>query len=114
MLNNQNLSNNSVILISDVAENEHAIKCVTEKRPCCMTEKLGEWYYPNGTMVPKRVDFWWMFYRTRDNNGVVNLNRASENNATGTYCCEVPDKNCDGLNHKLCVELGRFNITISL
>ena len=72
-----------------------------------MTQKIGEWYYPNNTMVPKRVAYEWIFYRDRDNDGSVNLNRMSNSDATGTYCCQVPDKNCDGLYHTLCIDLGK-------
>ena len=110
MFNNQNLSNNSIVQISNVGTDELAIRCVTERIPCCKARKSGEWYYPNGTVVPKRVDYNWIFYRNRNDNGSVNLNRMSDSYATGTYCCQVPDKNCDGLNHTLCVELGKFKL----
>ena len=107
------LLNNSILLASDVGVNENAVVCRTERRPCCKTginTKFGEWYYPNNSMVP-RMSERWLFYRDRADNGTINLNRVSENEVTGKFCCQAPDKYCDGLNHTLCVELG--NITNS-
>ena len=102
------LLNNSVLLASSISVQENAVVCKTERRPCCKTAKFGEWYYPNNSMVP-RMSEGWLFYRDHTDNGIINLNRVSESEITGKFCCQVPDKNCDDLNHTLCVELGNVN-----
>jgi hypothetical protein len=104
------LLNNSILLASRVGINETAVVCKTGRRPCCKTgpAKYGEWYY-NNSMVP-RMSVGWLFYRDRTDNGTINLNRVNESNeVTGKFCCQAPDKYCDGLNHILCVELGKIN-----
>ena len=96
---------NDVINIMDVGENESALICQTDLRPCCKysTFRAGEWYYPNGEVVPiegKKRDF----YRNRGDDGTVRLNR--RNNATypnGIYRCEIPDHR--GINQTLHIDL---------
>ena len=87
-----NLTNNSVVVITDIetgADGSRLI-CATTFRPCCKGGLRGEWYYPNGAMVPGSSageDF----HRSRSNNGEVRLNR--RNNAmspTGIFRCELP------------------------
>ena len=64
--------------------------CQTDLRPCKIS-RAGEWYYPNGTAVPiegRQQDF----YRNRDDNGTVRLNRRNNANyPVGVYRCEIPD-----------------------
>ena len=83
--------NGDSILIGDIGEgDEAALLCVTDLVQCCRGEALGEWFYPNESLVRvngNNDDF----YRDR-RLGSVRLNR--RNNATspiGQYCCEVPD-----------------------
>ena len=60
-------------------------------------------------MVP-RMSERWLFYRSRADNGTINLNRVNETKeVTGKFCCHAPDQYCDDLNHTLCVELGNVN-----
>ena len=71
--------------------------------------QFGQWYYPDGSMVPNNAageDF----YRGRGNNQTIHLSR--RNNAqspTGSFCCEVPD-NSDVI-HTLCLTLGTDTVT---
>ena len=68
---------------------------------------LGDWYFPDGTMVPRNVnspngDFTRSVYTHQ-----VRLNR--RNNATtplGTYTCGVPDMN----GHTATITLGEFTV----
>ena len=94
-LGTHNLTNNSVVVITDIetgADGSRLI-CATTFTPCCKDGKQGEWYYPNGTMVPGSSageDF----HRRRSNDGEVRLNR--RNNAmspTGIFHCELPGPN---------------------
>lgn len=84
---------NDIIDISDVAENNSALICQTNLRPCCRTGfHADEWYYPNGTAVPIEgtgSDIYW----NRGDDGTVKLNRRSNvNHPAGIYRCEVPDE----------------------
>ena len=99
--------NNSVLFIGDIGEfsTGSAILCTTNKNPCCSTppNRFGEWYYPNGSMIPNNAAGY-SFFRTRGYNQTIRLN--SRNNAqspTGSFCCELPDDS--DVNHTLCVIL---------
>jgi hypothetical protein len=112
LLNGTRYANNSEILIFEIgqvnseAESDvnEALQCVTNKMPCCRSDRIGQWYFPNGMLVSVkgRSQF---FYRDRGDNGTVNLNRVSENvmSPTGQFCCVVPDSN--GTNQTLCVNI---------
>ena len=87
------LTNNSVVNITDIEDGRSGgspLTCTTTFRSCCKDVQQGEWYYPDGTVVPDskaNKDF----YRSRSNNGEVRLNR--RNNAmspTGIFHCELP------------------------
>ena len=80
--------------------------CQTDRTPCCGTPayRVGEWYYPNGTIVP--IDgVGASFYRNRSDDRLVLLHRRHRHvtDPTGSYCCVVPDAN--NTNHTLCVGL---------
>lgn len=97
MLRGVQYPNNSVFSITDIGEGSNALICQTDRIHCCKQERIGEWYYPNGTTVPIEGGGYG-FYRNREGNGTVRLNR--RNNAvssTGLFHCEVPDAN--GVNH---------------
>ena len=93
----------------DVGENDAALICRTDLRPCCQSYsfRAGEWYYPNGTALPiqgKGRDF----YRNRGDDGTVRLNR--RNNAIypiGIYRCEIPDQK--GITQSLHIRLFTYS-----
>ena len=99
-------SNNTQLFIGDIGDTStgSAILCTTNRSPRCSTNCLGEWHYPDGSMVPSNAageDF----YRGRGDNQTIYLNR--RNNAqspTGPFCCELPDTM--DVTHRLCVTLG--------
>ena len=71
-----------------------ALLCVTDNTACCGRAQvpnmgvLGDWYYPNDTVVPNQGDGW-DFYRLRDQSVVyMNRRRGGED---GIYHCEIPD-----------------------
>ena len=92
------LVNNSVIQITEIGsyyDHDHEVlQCITDKIPCCGTppHRAGEWYFPYGGKVPIQGGAT-SFYRSRGDNGEVNLNRLSSNimMPTGRFCCKVPD-----------------------
>ncbi len=100
-------ANNSVIDINLVGEGSEgdkitdggALECHTDDTTCCMrrdhsdngTDGRGEWYYPDGTLVPPPTSSSGSgFYRTRDHM-VIRLNRRPGTLLpTGVYHCVVP------------------------
>ena len=99
--------NRSTINIREIGENDEALICQTDRRPCCQSPyRAGEWFYPNGSLLTIEGSGRDL-YRNRGDNGVVRLNR--RNNAlfpTGIYHCEVPD--AININRTVYVSLLRF------
>ena len=98
-------ANNSVIDINLVGEGFEgaqitdggALECHTDDTTCCRGidnpngPGRGEWYYPDGTVVPPPGNGTG-FYRTRDCM-VIRLNRVGNFDTasfTGVYRCEIP------------------------
>ena len=96
-------ANNSFIDIALVGEGFEgpqitdggALECHTDDTTCCRGRDnppngigRGEWYYPDGTVVPP-PDGDTRFYRTRDHM-VIRLNRGVVRQPTGVYRCEIP------------------------
>ena len=97
-------ANNSVIDINLVGEGFEGdqitsgggLECHTDDTTCCRGidnppngTGRGEWYHPDGTVVPP-PSYDTGFYRTRDHL-VIRLNRVGGVAApTGVYRCEVP------------------------
>ena len=98
-------ANNSVIDINLVGEGFEgaqitdggALECHTDDTTCCRGidnpngQGRGEWYYPDGTVVPPPGGRGGAtgFYRTRDHM-VIRLNRAVVVGPAGVYRCEIP------------------------
>ena len=73
--------------------------CATQLDPCCGTlpNRFGDWFYPNGTMVPLNGDSY-HFYRTRRTlssmpnvlGGALLNRRYDAMGPTGIYLCTIP------------------------
>ena len=112
-------SSGSNVPITAVGEGEDALFCKTNKEDCCARsgKRFGEFYYPNGVVVPV-YSHGHSFYRNRGDR-VVRLNRRAEVLSTsvddplplaekndlplGEYCCEVPDA-CGDIQ-RVCINL---------
>ena len=81
-------------MISEIGNSiDNRLQCITDRMPCCRSEAVGEWYFPgDGGMVPIIIGST-TFYRSRGDDGTVNLNRVNNDVVmpTGQYCCVVPD-----------------------
>ena len=102
-------SNNSIIFVNEIGETnaspmaphtpQNGLQCITDRMPCCSNpNRLGEWLYPNGTVVPGSEHAGQSaFYSSRGlgNDGTVSLNRIGldSNISTGRFCCVLPDIN---------------------
>ena len=85
--------NKSIVNIEDVGEGVDAVACQTDSLHCCRVYRIGEWYYPNGSIVPIEGEEA-IFYHNRNDEGLVLLNRrpwTRETASTGLFCCELPD-----------------------
>ena len=81
--------------VDDIGEGNAALLCHTNKTDCCKNSmiRVGEWYYPNGTLVGIRKIMGTEFYRDRHTQ-VVRLNhRQGIFVLRGHFSCEVPDAN---------------------
>ena len=86
-------------MLEDIGEGDDALLCMTDNRMCCGRGQspgrgiLGNWYYPNGTVVPNRIinnqSLQWDFYRNRGQS-VVRMNRR-RGGEEGIYRCVIPD-----------------------
>lgn len=91
-LNGKVYHNGSAATVSDVGDGPGALLCKTNLAACCRTppNRLGHFYYPNGTQVPIKIHGD-NFYRNRGDQ-VVRLNRREGvTSPTGTFHCEIPD-----------------------
>lgn len=94
-------ANNSVIVITEIGESDpdtavnDALQCITDRRPCYRTPpyRVGEWYFPNGSIIGPIQSSLASFYRSRSDDGVINLNRINSNitSPVGQFCCQVLD-----------------------
>ena len=105
--------NNSVILITEIEQtndtSNNGLQCITDRRPCCASAgaRAGEWFFPDGSMVPGVAQNPTSFFRNRGDDGTVNLNRLSSDvmMPTGRFCCVVPDATSTDVT--LCVLVGK-------
>ena len=96
-------TNNTEVLITELAETvDTTLTCHTDLTTCCrnsdnnMMGPLGEWYYPDGRVVPS-TGAGEGFYRIRNAPQVVRLARrlalpgvTFAIGPTGSYCCVIP------------------------
>ena len=89
-LGGNTLTNGSTVSLSDIGEGDAALLCHTDHPSCCRTNLEGEFYYPDGSLVPVRAAGK-SVYRNRGD-GFIRLNRMSTaGTPLGKYRCEIPD-----------------------
>ena len=118
------IPNHGLVLLEDIGDSDAALFCMTDNTMCCGRGQspgrgiLGNWYYPNGTVVPNQVinnqSLQWDFYRNRGQS-VVRMNRR-RGGVNGIYHCEIPDQN--GVSQSLYVGVytrntGKSSLTYS-
>ena len=87
--------NNSIFNISDIGQDGSSLLCVTNKTACCGNpNRFGEWFFPNGSMVPSAGSNW-DFFRGRGDKLVRLSRRNDAMSPTGIYQCKVPDASGD-------------------
>ena len=116
-------ANNSVININLVGEGFEgdqitdggALECHTDDTTCCRGIDYpngtgrGEWYYPNGTVVPP-PDNDTSIYRTRDHM-VIRLNRRHRvTQPSGVYTCVIPGAGGVNITRNITLECKCMNV----
>ena len=84
-LNGRVLSNNSIVLLSDIGEDSGALYCLTDRELCCSIEagdNRGLWYF-----VRPNPDI----YFSKGFSSILLNRRSSEGVPTGVYRCLIPD-----------------------
>lgn len=118
MFKGELLLNNSQIQVQDLGENEDALLAVTEFEDCCRTERIGEFFYPNGERVGVNANGQ-PFYRNRGTQ-LLRLNRRNGDpvlaidqetaSLLGRFSCEILD-GC-GENAYLYIDIGEMIIQL--
>ena len=110
-----NNSNVNIRSIDNTSDNINgALQCITDNLRCCSQNPgFGEWYIPtkiNRTLVQGTTSTT-AFYRSRERNREVSLNRPSGvASPTGRFCCAVPD--VTSTRQTLCVNIGMLHIIV--
>ena len=121
-LNGTTIANNSNVLLQSIGEGDaHALLCTTDRVACCTgTGRAGEWFYPDGRMVPIMTPTTGdpePYYRNRGTS-LIRLNRRPNQGLSemynGIYCCEIPDQN--SVTQTRCVQAengGEHSLSVS-
>ncbi len=99
------------VLITDVGEfrNATSLICITScvNTQCCTDsdDNVGEWYFPDGTVIPQNSSI--ADFSSSGSTEQVHLNRRNDALApTGEYSCRVRDGNDSALIHNASITLG--------
>ena len=95
VLNNVSYPNGSIVLRTDIGEEDAALRCTTDSTTCCTNmngeTRAGEFYYHDGLSVPTSGnDLTHTYYRNRGSRFIA-LNRRPNGVITGQFRCEIPD-----------------------
>ena len=96
------------VLITEIGEGDDAaLLCVTDSTECCVSQRIGEFYYPSGRAVNVRASGY-SLYRNRGD-GFIRLNR--RNNVLsplGRYRCSIPDSS--GVFRSIYINIGELEL----
>ena len=85
------------MLLRNIGENAGAMLCTTDRTACCTgAGQAGEWFYPDGRMVPIVAPAVPEPYYRNRGTSLIRLNRRPSQGLsvmyTGVYCCQIPDQ----------------------
>ena len=82
------------MLKTDIGEDDAALQCTTDSITCCSNNvperRAGEFYFPDGSVVPIMGMAFSGYYRNRRSQ-LIQLNRQSNGVTTGQFHCSIPD-----------------------
>ncbi len=117
-------TNNTEILITGIGDDTDggmpSLTCQTNLTQCCMIgddnngsgdEDMGQWTYPNGSVVLNNTESQTALYIVRNTPPVIKLVRRESVNPpplspTGSYCCIIPTN--EGEMMTFCANLGEW------
>ena len=85
------LSNNSIVLLSDIGVGSNALICLTDRIECCIDNGQGGWKFPDGKPIYRSTP---KFNRSRGLS-TNRLNRKIDAVGpwpTGIFTCKIPDQ----------------------
>lgn len=101
--------NGSTVLRTDIGEGDAALHCITDSTTCCSNifpeRRAGEFYFPDGSVVPRMAMAFTGYYRNRASQ-LIRLNRQSNGATTGQFQCSIPDAHGNIMN--LTIYIGVF------
>ncbi len=111
---------NSQVAIETIRDTtETALTCRTDSTICCTGQDnpnnangLGDWLFPNRTVVTRNPDITDsdtdLLYSIGDTGALRLHRRGSVLGPTGSYCCVIPDNT--GVNMTFCVQLREWSV----
>ncbi len=109
---------NSQVAIDTIGETDDtALTCRTDSTICCTAQDnpnsaigFGDWLFPNGTAVTRKLDInesnTDLLYSVGDTGALRLHRRGSVSGPTGSYCCVISDNT--GVSTMFCVQLGEY------
>ena len=92
MFGNVTYPNNTAIIMENIGEEDrNSLICTTAYDRCCLTAKLGSFYYPNSSRVPAQSLPRQSLYWTRSSGSISLKRKAGNPSPLGNYRCEIPD-----------------------
>ena len=88
-LRNITYRNNSYVMIEDIGEHDDALLCMTNLTQTNSSIAFGDWFFPNGAIIPSDSENNSDIYGSRGQM-VVRMHRR-RGGEEGTYRCEIPD-----------------------
>ena len=108
-LNGRAYPGGSTVLRTAIGEGDDALQCTTDSTTCCTNmngeTRAGDFYFPNGDMVPTNGNMSSGYYRNRFSQFIL-LNRRSFGETTGQFHCEIPD--ASGTKVNLFINIGEY------
>ena len=93
------LSNNSMVLLSDIGEGSSALYCLTDMMHCCLSAASasdGRWIFSDDSYANE--DPTANFYLVRGFSSLLLNRRSSAVGPTGVYTCLIPDSSNSSRN----------------
>jgi hypothetical protein len=103
------IANDSFMDADDISEDDNALFCHTTLTSCCRNPNRGDWFYPNGNIVDKKITIPLLhpFYRDRGTR-VVRLHHRGNSSQRGRFKCVIPNHN--DIDQSVFVNIGRSYI----
>ena len=89
-LRNTTYRNNSYVMIEEIGEHDDALLCMTNLTQTNSSIAFGDWFFPNGTVIPSDSENNQSDIYGSRGQMVVRMHRR-RGGEEGIYCCMIPD-----------------------